>query len=760
MFARIAILMYAFVFVVMASSARAEQQEKQAQDPPKDAEAVLREMSEYLASLKSYSFTFTSQYIMTSDGMRIEYDGEYLVDIERPAKYSMRHKSGWPGVTVVSDGEQRWIYAPEANSYAVGEVPARIDTMKLLGDVGSWSPMSAWIFANPALYFVLGDDPVSATMMFQNAIEYIGVEEFEGKTAHHIRLTEMMMKLDMWVSAHESPVLLGASSETPMDGMTMGGMKNMKSVSSVTFNNWQAFDSLPAERFSFTPPEDAELVDDLAEAVMAAAGFANDFEMISAVDFVGEPAPELELKLLDGGIVSLAKLAEQDKVVVLDFWATWCAPCRLGLPVVTEVVKKFPAEQVAYFSVNIMEDEATIRSFFKETGLSFPVALDMDGAVSDQYASSGIPQTVVIDKDGVVQAVHVGFSPDLGERLEEQLTAVLAGESLVDVPERIGEAEIAGAENLVQAWSLRGDWNGVAVDEEAGGIYALVQKRERQLARLSTQGQIIRSVAIDATKSTLRIANLREDDEPEFLIFGTWSHDVRAFSADGTRLWTYAIGQGIDDVWAADLTGDGLDEVIIGYNGATGLHVLTPAGELLWKYAGIGNVWHVTAGDVTGDGRPEVLTTSASGRVHVFSAEGKLLQNMNAGLYASMVRFAPGRSGQQPAIFVGGSIQGNGEAIVRLSVDGEQLWSAPLPGGEGAYINALSVAPSQPWLAVGMRSGDVLILDITNGSVIAHVEGFGRQPAVAWKALEDDEASSLLVTTGRELKAIRIIVDR
>jgi len=137
------------------------------------------------------------------------------------------------------------------------------------------------------------------------------------------------------------------------------------------------------------------------------------------------------------------------------------------------------------------------------------------------------------------------------------------------------------------------------------------------------------------------LANLIGDDRPELLTYTPWGRGLTASDNRATKLWSYSKGQGIDDVWAADLNADGLDEVIIGYNGGTGLHVLDNRGTLLWEYTRIANVWHVCAGDVDGDGTVETVTTSATGQVHLFDDQGKKLKNLKTDCYANMVRLAP-----------------------------------------------------------------------------------------------------------------------
>ena len=89
----------------------------------------------------------------------------------------------------------------------------------------------------------------------------------------------------------------------------------------------------------------------------------------------------------------------------------------------------------------------------------------------------------------------------------------------------------------------------------------------------------------------------------------------KAHKADYAPLWPFAKEQVVDDVWTADLNGDGLDDVVIGFNGGTGLHVLDNSGNVLWTNVTIGNVWHVMAGNVDGDVRPVFVTATANGKV-------------------------------------------------------------------------------------------------------------------------------------------------
>ena len=153
---------------------------------------------------------------------------------------------------------------------------------------------------------------------------------------------------------------------------------------------------------------------------------------------VGYAAPNFQLENLAGNEVSLAN--HRGEVVILDFWATWCGPCRQAMPTISDVARKYAGQGVVLYAVNLQEDPDTIRSFINESGLNVNVLLDTDGAVADAYGADAIPQTVLIDQDGTVQAIHVGLTSDLEEQLSSQIEALVSGERLamVAAPIRAG----------------------------------------------------------------------------------------------------------------------------------------------------------------------------------------------------------------------------------------------------------------------------------------------------------------------------------
>ena len=133
---------------------------------------------------------------------------------------------------------------------------------------------------------------------------------------------------------------------------------------------------------------------------------------------VGAPAPDFELTDLDGNAVRLSDY--RGKTVLVNFWATWCGPCKAEMPLLQDRYTTLRDSGLVILAVNIGEDEALIRPYVEDLGLDFAIVLDPELAVNDEYRVLGYPTTITVDREGNVVDVHVGAW------LDEQLDAVLS----------------------------------------------------------------------------------------------------------------------------------------------------------------------------------------------------------------------------------------------------------------------------------------------------------------------------------------------
>lgn len=126
---------------------------------------------------------------------------------------------------------------------------------------------------------------------------------------------------------------------------------------------------------------------------------------------VGAPAPDFTLKSLSGETLQLSSL--RGEVVLLNFWATWCAPCEAEMPTLEDRYKTFLGSGFHVLGVNADDEKtATIETFLERVPVSFPILLDPGLTVSDLYRVRGLPMTFLIDREGVVRAVQAGYLSD------------------------------------------------------------------------------------------------------------------------------------------------------------------------------------------------------------------------------------------------------------------------------------------------------------------------------------------------------------
>ncbi|NOY43831.1 MAG: TlpA family protein disulfide reductase [Deltaproteobacteria bacterium] len=136
-----------------------------------------------------------------------------------------------------------------------------------------------------------------------------------------------------------------------------------------------------------------------------------------------KPAPDFDLVSVDGNHVRLSDL--RGKVVLLDFWATWCPPCRVAIPHLVELQRKYRKEGLVVIGMNMDQDPDELAQFMARTTFNYPV-VRVDETTRMAYGGiSSIPQAFLIDRAGYLRHSFMGFSPDIGRDMEEKVRRLL-----------------------------------------------------------------------------------------------------------------------------------------------------------------------------------------------------------------------------------------------------------------------------------------------------------------------------------------------
>ena len=137
---------------------------------------------------------------------------------------------------------------------------------------------------------------------------------------------------------------------------------------------------------------------------------------------IGDKAPGFKLTDLKGQPVSLDQF--RGRVVMLDFWATWCGPCRQSMPMLENLQKEF-SNDLVLLAINLQESAEEVGDYVKMRNIHSTVLLDMEGKVAQVYRSDSIPMQVLVDQQGIIRHIQIGFGPSVPKLLRAEITKML-----------------------------------------------------------------------------------------------------------------------------------------------------------------------------------------------------------------------------------------------------------------------------------------------------------------------------------------------
>ena len=494
----------------------------------------------------------------------------------------------------------------------------------------------------------------------------------------------------------------------------------MESISLVAdFVDAQLDGKVDPKAFQFEPPKDAEIV---------------KFFLPPPMRMLGKKAPDLKFVDLDGKPVTLESLA--GKVVVLDFWATWCGPCRKSLPNLEKVYQRYKDNpKVVFFAVSVDEpktDNKVLVKTFEDLKVSVPILRDPKQTAS-ALQFTGIPTLFMIGEDGVVQHCEIGGDPRIAEELPAKIDALLAGENIYEKSLREFEEQMEEYAKMIKAqlspkaevpsekktidehrlpevktaprsdparltlaplWKcaeVKSPGNILVVRNGDGPARLMVVENWNSVAEVGLDGKLIDLHKLELGEKEV-IGSLRTavgtDGKRYFVAFLLSQQRCHVYDENWKLVAHYpedalkSPHRGIADVELGDLDGDGRLNVYVSYWGLVGVQCASLEGKRLWANRSLSEVACIAIGGPDAQGNRNLFCTGGAGKIAVLDAKGE--RNGEISVRSRVFHWIASADlrGDGRRQWCGMAAKRTGDNIaVGFSLSGEELWSYILPEG-------------------------------------------------------------------------------
>jgi peroxiredoxin len=379
-----------------------------------EAEKLLRTACDFVREMKTLRLEIVSTVRIEAEGMRQEMSSRSLFAVRRPKQAASVLTYGFMGGTVVCDGKTVYRCVPMIGRYTEEAAPETLSELEMEKDIGMLGT------GFPLMQALISADPAETMLAAVTKGESLGVRELDGTKCRVVRfLQDKGFSWEAWIEEGERPVLRQLVPD--LTGMAQGGgafgplpagLKDVRYEMRLRLDRWEPNAALTDADFKFDPPPGAVKVASLLEDSMPPIGTA----------LVDKPAPDFTLPLRGGGEFALAK--QRGRVVALEFWATWCGVCSHAVPELGEIAAEYVERGLIFMPICVDQKPRDVESYFKKTR-PFPTALDARREVGEQYGQVALPLLVLVDRTGVVRAVHAGFSPEIERAIRGDLDRLL-----------------------------------------------------------------------------------------------------------------------------------------------------------------------------------------------------------------------------------------------------------------------------------------------------------------------------------------------
>ena len=705
------------------------------QEGQSKARSILKGMVDAYKSAQGYADRGEVRVAFVQGGQESKQSFPYSVVMNRPNKIHLRAYDG----EIASDGKDLIGFVHNVPNQVIRRAaPALLDVRSLFSDpilsdsiagLTAQGPTPGFCYVPVPLLFLVCDDPLKTILFRSQEPRLAEPGKIDDHECQRIELPRPDGKAVLWI---DGTLSILRRIEFPTDEVlkTAPPDQKLEKVSlSAEFLEARFEDHSPDMAFQSEIPAGVQVAEMLTPPPLL---------------LLGKPAPEFAFVGLDRKPIDLKSF--KGKIVVLDFWAKWCEPCRAKLPLDEKLYAKYKSnDKIAFLAVSVDRPDVAddkLAAVWKELGITIPIARDPQEDAGKKFLVTGIPTTCIVGGDGTIQDYQPGFKPNHELEMSGKLEKLLAGSTIHGELLKTLQEERAQYAVWLDGWLKKGlflppallanssadaqEIPKVAVaprsDPKSLSLTSLWQYKEvngpGNMVVVADQGGAAKIVVLDSWKNVLEIGpdgkiigtphvlDLPKDDvatlirtalgpggKRYYALSAIGQQQVHLFDDQWKRLVSFPEGtdqnphKGIADVQLADLDGDGMLKIYVSYFGDVGVQCASLDGKRLWSSRSAGtalsNVSRIAVFGTSPQDQHGLLCTDDSGSLIALDPQGKRIGALTVPNRMVWWIVSADLGGPRKPNLAGLYLAEFGCSVaVGVGPKGEELWSYPLPKGE------------------------------------------------------------------------------